>query len=66
MNGEECLIPIVLGLACLFIYLFIYSLLAPSPFQQLFQLHHSIRSQKALGSLLHFHLAPLASWGLIE
>lgn len=34
MNGEECHVPIVLGLARLFIYLFIYSLLTPLPSHQ--------------------------------
>lgn len=35
MNGEECGIPIVVGLACLFIYLFIYSSLTPLASHQL-------------------------------
>lgn len=62
MNGEECGIPIVVGLAYFFIYLFIYSLLTPLASHQLC----SCIVQLDLRKLLHFLLAPLLSWGPIE
>lgn len=68
MNGEERRVPIVLGLACLFIYLFTYSLLAPPlPSRQFFS---SCTIQLDLRKLLVAScistLPPLLSWGPIE